>query len=157
MANAIIKENFTRFTRCIVSGAFFIGSLLKHNGSLCKGTKVKQVLSGSYFPPPDVVPHAADFLCALAIDKVPDKLRTAPTHITASENSAAWKKQRAGTASEPTNLSFSHYIAAAYSPEASEVDAATRSVPYEMGWSSEDWEVISDFQLLKNLGVYEVE
>ena len=84
-------------------------------------------------------------------------MRTAPTHITASENSAAWKTQRAGTASEPTHLSFSHYIAAAYSEEASEVDAATRSVPYEMGWSPEDWEVISDFQLLKNLGVYEVE
>ena len=28
---------------------------------------------------------------------------------------------------------------------------------HEMGWSPEDWEVISDFQLLKNLGVYEVE
>jgi hypothetical protein len=158
MVAAIIQENLARFTRCTQAAtAYFSSSLLQHIGILCQGPKVEDILKGNYSPEPDVDPHTADFLSALTIDPVPDELHTASTHIIAKENSRAWKAQKAGTALEPSHLSFPHHIIAAHSGAFSEVDAALRSAPYEMGWSPEDWEVITDFQLLKQLGVYEVE
>ena len=46
---------------------------------------------------------------------------------------------------------------AAFSPELSETDAAIRSAPYELGFSPKDWQIFTDFQLLKKPGVYFVE
>jgi hypothetical protein len=145
MVAAIIQENLARFTTCIQAIAFFVGSLLQDIGMLCQGPKVKDILKGNCSPESDVDSFPADFLSALTIDAVPDDLRTAPTHITAEGNSRVWKSQKAGTASEPSQLSFPHRIIAAHSGEFSEVDAALHSAPYEMGWSPEDWEVITDF------------
>ena len=79
---------------------------------------------------------------------------TRSSHITQEEHSYHWKKRQPGTASEPSELSFSHFIAAAYSPELAEIDAAARSAPYELGFAATAYLIMTDFQILKVLGLY---
>ena len=60
------------------------------------------------------------------------------------------------TALKSSQLGYVENIITAYNKELSEVDASLRSAPYEHGFSLEDWEVITNFQILKEVGVYEV-
>ena len=54
-------------------------------------------------------------------------------------------------------LSFSHHIVAARSPELAEVDASLRSAAYELGFVPTAYSEMTDFQILKAEGVYMVE
>ena len=70
-----------------------------------------------------------DYLTAVSWDPIPQEEVTGKSFISAAENSAAWKRQKAGTASELSQLGYAENIIAAYSMELSEVDATLRSAP----------------------------
>ena len=157
MEKAIIEENETRFTRCTAS-AFFSWLLLGIFGVMFDGPGFWEVLKGTWQTPQhaDMDPYAADILTEARDNHIPPEFCTRPSHITKEENSRCWKKRRAGTASESTELNFTHHIVAAYSPEMSEVDAALRSAPYELGFAATAFREMTDFQLLKVALLYVV-
>ena len=66
-------------------------------------------------------------------------------HISSQENSIAWKKQNLQTASEPSTLSFAHYITGSFDPLLSETDAALRSSPFELGLGLHSGNVLLTF------------
>ena len=156
MEQAIMAENETRYTRCLAS-VFFGAILFALFGRLFDGPAMKEVAAGTFQPPARLDPFARDFLTEIQLDPVPEEFCTRPTKITAEENSWSWKKRKAGTASEPSRLGFAHHITAAFCMELSEVDAALRSAPYELGFSPEEWQRILDFMLTKSPGVYDLE
>ena len=156
MEHAVMAENETRFTRCIDS-VFFDSILFPLFGMLCQTPAAQQVRTQSFLPPQRLDPFATEFLTELQVDWLPVSARSCATHISAQENSNSWKHRQPGTSSEPSQLSFAHHIVAAHSDQLSEVDAALRSAPYELGFSAIDWQHITDFQILKKPDVYDVE
>ncbi len=156
MEKAIMFENELRFTRCIVS-AFFISILLKLIGVMFNGPAVSEIKNCTWTPPERIDPYAYLFLVELQQNPVKEEFKTRPSLITSEANSESWKMRQPGTASEPSQLPFSHHIAAAHSNGLSEVDAALRSAPYQIGFSPIDWEIFTDFQILKKMGVFDVE
>ena len=55
------------------------------------------------------------------------------------------------------SLSFSHYIAGTYDSEIAEFDSMIRSLPYQYGFSPLSWQTISDVEILKKAGEYDIE
>lgn len=149
-------ENEHRFTKCL-SSIFFGSLLMALFGSLFDGPAAQEIRDGTFEPPDRLNPFARDFLLELQEDRVPDLHKTSSSHISSKDNSVSWKKRQPGTSSEPSQLSFSHHIVAAFCFYLSEVDAALRSAPYEMGFAPIDWRFFTDFQILKMEGVYDVE
>ena len=68
-----------------------------------------------------------------------------------------WKRQKEATASEPTGLAFSHYKAAAQDPMLAEIDRFMRNLPYREGFSPDAWQFITDVEILKKAGVFDIE
>jgi hypothetical protein len=77
--------------------------------------------------------------------------------ITTEQHMALWKKQRETTAAEPTGLGFHHLVAGAYNHKIAAIDATISSIPCQEGFSPDPWQVITDFQILKKLGLFDVE
>ena len=88
------------------------------------------------------------------IKHIPTTPATIPTH----EHIQSWNKQKESTASDTkTGISFSHYIAGTQHPTIAEFDALNRSLPYQFGFTPETWKTISDVEILKKTGVYDIE
>jgi len=153
---AIMQENESRFSLC-TNTPFFSPDLLSLIGTLLNGTAIPQILSNSWQPPAWLDSYTSTFLEVVQDIVVPPSLRTRPTTISAKDNSYHWKHRKAGTASCPDQLSFTHHIVAAHSTELSEIDAAIRSAPYELGFSPSAWESFLDYMIHKRAGVDDVE
>ena len=156
MERACMRENEMRFTRCILS-PFLQAPLLHLIGILANKPAVQAIFDGTIQIPPETDTYAAKLLLQLKKHPLNQDLALAPIKITARDNSIAWKRQRANTASEPSTLGFPHYIVGAYDPSVSELDACIRSAPYETGFAPEGFLPITDFQLLKDPKVKDVE
>ena len=158
MEKAVMEENETRFTRCTWS-AFFGSLLLSLIGVMFDGPGFWEILRGTWQAPdtPDLNPFAKDLLEEVRDNPCPAHFKTRPTRISQEEHSHYWKRRRAGTASERSELSFVHYIVGAHSPEVAEVDASLRSAAYELGFVPDAFSIMTDFQILKTEGVYDVE
>ena len=93
--------------------------------------------------------------------KMPTSIRNQPNTnptISTQEHIQSWRKQKEKTASDNiTGLSFSHYIAGTYDPTIAEFDAIMRSLPYQYGFSPKNWQTISDVEILKKAGEYDIE
>ena len=88
------------------------------------------------------------------IKHIPTTPATIPTH----EHIQSWNKQKESTASDTkTGISFSHYIAGTQHPTIAEFDALNQSLPYQFGFTPETWKTISDVEILKRTGVYDIE
>jgi hypothetical protein len=77
--------------------------------------------------------------------------------ITTEQHMALWKKQRETTAAEPTSLGFHHLVAGAYIHKITAINATISSIPCQEGFSLDPWQVITDFQILKKLGLFDME
>ena len=145
-----MEENETRFTRCL-SSVFFGALLLRIIGVMFDGPGFWSILNGSWVAPedPELTEHAKYLLEEVRDNSIPPEGRTRPSTISQKEHSYYWLKRRAGTASESTELSFSHHIVAARSPELAEVDASLRSAAYELGFVPTAYSEMTNFQILK--------
>ena len=149
-------ENEGRFSRSHPT-AFMMEPLLSALGVMAEKEAAEQVLAGTYDIPDELDRYTKLLLQAM---KRPAHVPVIPPeslHLTNKAFAKAWKKQKATTSSESKALSYGHYIAGAHNALIAEIDAALLSAPYELGFSPETWEVITDVELLKKLGVYDVE
>jgi len=85
------------------------------------------------------------------------RLTTEDIGWTEKELSKSWRKCNSKTASESTNLNFSHHIAGTYNRQVLEVDCIMCTVPFEMGFSPSKHNIMEDFELFKRMGVTDVE
>lgn len=79
------------------------------------------------------------------------------THVTSEHNKKAWLRQKESISLEPKGLSFSHYKVGTQDDEVNKFDATLRSLPYQYGFSPRHWQEITDVEILKKAGVYDIE
>ena len=118
---------------------------------------IQRVLDGTYVPPPGTDPYTIEFIRELAM---PDSIREKgpmDTSLTPEENRKAWESQKGGTASDETTLSFEHYKAACLDDDLNAVDTLLRDIPLTFGFAPPSWLSITDVEILKKLGVYDIE
>jgi hypothetical protein len=77
--------------------------------------------------------------------------------ISLDEHKQGWKKQKEKTALVNSGLSFSDHKAAIYDDNMAEIDRLMREIPYTRGFSPDLYKVITDYEILKKSGVYDVE
>jgi hypothetical protein len=77
--------------------------------------------------------------------------------ISVEEHIAGWNAQKERTASVRTALSFSDHKAAAQHPGLAKIDTLLRRIPYRNGFAPALYKFITDFQILKKSGIYDVE
>ena len=150
------QENESRFTKSHPT-AFLMQPLLAALGILADGEAADAILAGTYEIPEELDKYTKLLLIAM---KRPDHVPvvgSATLYLSGKELKESWKKQRSTTASEQTALSYCHHIAGVHNALIAEIDAALLSAPYELGFSPLAWEVITDVELLKKFGVYDVE
>jgi hypothetical protein len=75
------------------------------------------------------------------------------TKIAEAENKQGWKKRKLASA-ESTGLGIDHHAADCKDPVLNEIDALFRQLH---GFSPEAWRVITDVEMLKKAGVFDVE
>ena len=79
------------------------------------------------------------------------------TNISTDEHKTGWRNQKANTAAVQSELGFKDHIAALQSTELTEIDRLVRQIPFTKGFAPDRFTHITDFQILKKVGVYDVE
>ena len=152
-----INENDSRFSQSSDT-RFMQPPLVNHLGYLAETPIADQILQGTYHPPEHLDKYTKKMIQEL---RMPDHLKNQPrtsATISTSEHIYAWRRQKESTASDSiAGISFTHYIAGTYDPTIAEFDATMRSLPYQYGFSPQNWQTISDVEILKKAGVYDIE
>jgi hypothetical protein len=78
------------------------------------------------------------------------------TQITPEENKSGWKKRRLASA-EASGPSMDHHVAGCKDSVLNEIDTLMRELPCQHGFSPDSWQTITDVEMLKKAGVYDVE
>jgi hypothetical protein len=156
MEKACISENIGRFSQTNDTPPME-GSMIEDLGYLAETDAKYHILNGTYVPPPDTDQYMREFIEEMRMPNSVRKKGPISTSIPAEEHRQGWKKQKERTAAESTGLSFSHHKAASESPTLAEMDRILRELPYKHGFSPELWQSITDFEILKKSGVYDVE
>lgn len=156
MEEACIAENIARFSQ---SGDTppMTEPLLSELGFLADTPAAFEILQGTYQPPDGVDYYTTLFLREL---RMPDNVRDNPMpqiDVTPANNRLAWTKQKEAVSSEPDGLTFSHYKAGSQDQEINAFDAAIRGLPYKQGFSPTHWQRITDVEILKKAGVYDID
>jgi hypothetical protein len=118
---------------------------------------IQSVLDGTYNSPPGTDPYAIEFIWEL---EMPETIRAKgpiDVNLTEAENKQAWMCQKGGTASDGSTLSFEHYKTACLDNDLNEVDALLRNLPLLFGFVPPSWLSITDVEILKKLGIYDIE
>lgn len=156
MEEACIDENLSRFTQSEGTPPM-MEPLLSDLGYLGDTTEADEILQGTYQPPAGTDYYAKLFLREL---RMPDNVKLHPMpqmDVTPEGNRSAWLKQKESVSSEPAGLSFSHYKAGAQDNDINQFDAALRGLPYKYGFSPKHWREITDVEILKKAGVYDID
>jgi hypothetical protein len=107
-------------------------------GYLALGPAASADLYGSYLPPPGTDVYARKLLAQLKMhSKV---VASPPMKVTFSveQHIQGWRKAREFTATGPSGLTFSHFIAATHDPLLASFDATMANIPYATGYPPED-------------------
>jgi hypothetical protein len=157
MENACISKNIGHFSQTNDTPPME-ASLIADLGYFTETEAKYQILEGTYAPPTgtdqDMMPEFIEEL------RMPELIRAKgpiSTSITPEEYHQGWNPQKERTAAKSTGLSFSHHKAASESPTMAKMDRIFHELPYKHGFSPEMWQTITDFEILKKLGVYDVE
>ena len=125
---ATSEEYERRFTRSL-SAPTMQEPLRSILGFIGDTPECEAILDGTYAYRNDVDHFANLFLQAMARPEGTKMMPREMLYISGKENTEAWSKQKVNTASEPTALSFRHYMAGAMDADISEVDAALEVLP----------------------------
>jgi hypothetical protein len=78
------------------------------------------------------------------------------TEIKPSENQMGWKKRKLASA-EPSGLTMGHYAVGGEDKLLNGIDTLLRQNPYQFGFSPEAWQTITDVEIFKKAGIYDME
>lgn len=153
--DACIRENSQRFSQSW-NTPFMTPPLVHDFGYLAETDSAEQVLNRCYEIPDGTDKYAAMLLDQLYAPMTVKEADLISPNISTQEHIHAWKKQDERTSAEPTGLAFNHHKAAAKDPTLAEFDATMRNIPYENGFAPEVWQNITDVEILKKAGVYDI-
>jgi hypothetical protein len=91
---------------------------------------------------------------------MPDAIRIHPfttSRVTTEDHTQGWSKQKESISADPDGLSFSHYKAGISDDLIAQFDATLRSLPYQHGFTPAAWLPMTDVEILKKAGVFDVE
>jgi hypothetical protein len=154
--DACVEENISRFSQSN-NMPFMQEPLLPLISYLADTPAAKDILQGTFEIPPGMDKYTKLFINEL---RMPDNIRVKPmtqTEVTPEDNKQAWSKQKETISSEPKGLSFSHYKLGAQDPRINAFDARLRGIPYKYGFSPRHWQEITDVEILKKAGVYNID
>ena len=132
-------ENSRRFSQTS-STPFMTSPLLEDFGYLAQGPAAVAVLDGSYVPPPGTDIHAQKLLLELKMDPAVAAAPPMKVIFSIDQHTRGWRKAKEFTATGPSGLTFSHFIAATYDPLLALFDATMANVPHATGCSPLRWQ-----------------
>jgi hypothetical protein len=153
---ACIHENDSRFSQSENTPPM-TEPLLSELGLFADTEQAQQILDGTYECPLGTDKYAALLIQEL---RMPANVIDNPvpiTEITPESNRIGWNKQKETVSSDPYGLSFSHYKAAVQDDELNKFDSFLRNLPYKYGFSPSHWQNITDVEILKKAGVYDID
>jgi hypothetical protein len=159
MELACFEENETRFSQSEQTPPM-LPPTLDELGILGDTDAIEEILAGNYVPPSDTDQYMAELLEEMrmpkAILKSIQEEGLISTTISEEENKSGWKKRKLASA-EASGLTMDHHAAGCEDPELNRIDTLFRQLPYHHGFSPDSWQRITDVEILKKAGVYDVE
>ena len=155
MIKAFFKENDSRFSQT-ESTPPMQPPLVVDLGYLAETEMAEQVLDGSYEPTQDVDQYARELLHELRRPEIVRRRTPIATRVTTDEHVQGWKKTKEKSA-EPSGPTMTEVKAASQDLILAEIDTFMRNLPYTKGFSPRSWQLITDVEILKKAGVYDVE
>ena len=159
MEIACFTENETRFRQTELTPPM-VSPIIDDLGFLGDTDSVEAILAGHYSPPPGTDPYLQELLRALrmpsSIRQRVAQSRLISTLISQEDHCSGWKKRRLASA-ESSGLTMDHYLAGTRDLAIAAIDTLFRQLPYQHGFSPESWQMITDVEILKKAGVYDVE
>jgi hypothetical protein len=137
-------------------------SMVTELGFLGDTDQIECILDGKYQAPSGTDRYMKELMEEMKMPKVIQttvaREGTITKEISVDENRTGWKKRRVASA-ESTGLTMDHYICGVggEDPELNEIDTLMRQLPYHFGFSPASWQKITDVEILKKIGVYDVE
>jgi hypothetical protein len=131
--------------------------IISEIGFLAESEEVERILDGSYVPPPGTDPFMVKLLKELRMPEATRRAAKMPATISEEDNRATWSRQRESTSASHLGLSFSHYKAATWDDPLNKFDTESRMIPYVTGMTPESWRNITDVEILKKPGVFDIE
>jgi hypothetical protein len=156
MEKCAMQENIQRFSQSEDTPAM-MHPLITELGYLGEGQQFDHVLAGTYSPSPNTNWYAQLLLQQLAIPSPTLEGEKAKTSISTEDHVHGWRHQSENVQSDPDGLHFGHYKSACNQPELAKFDATLRSLPYQYGFSPTNWHSVTDVEILKKAGVYDIE
>jgi hypothetical protein len=129
-------------------------------GYLADTPAAQQILQGSYEPPDGTDKYMIELLVQLGMPQAIRNGIKAHGHITTKishdENKQGWKKRKLASA-ESSGLTMDHYAVGGQDDLLNDIDTLLRQLPYCLGFSPEAWQTITDVEILKKAGIYDIE
>jgi hypothetical protein len=156
MEQACITKNEKRFSQTEGTPPM-TADIFSEVGILAEKEGADQILAGTFVAPPGCNPYLKELIKEMRMEEKTRKAGPIPAMISLEEHQRGWKKQKKKTASVSSGLAFSDHKAACYDGEMSKIDRLMREIPYTQGFSPALYQIITDYKILKKLGVYDVE
>ena len=158
MELACFEENETRFSQSQQTPPMQPPTL-DELGMLGDTDAIEEILAGNYVSPAGTDKYMSELLEEMrmpkAILKSVQEEGLISTTISEEENKSGWKKRKLASA-ESSGLTMDHHAAGCEDPEINEIDTVFRQLPYHHGFSPVSWQKITDVEILKKSGVYDV-
>jgi hypothetical protein len=159
MELACLEENETRFSQSEKTPPM-LPLTIDELGILGDTDAIEEILAGNYVSPQGTDKYMAELLEQMRMPKAilecVQEEGLISTTITEVENQSGWKKRRLASA-ESSGLTMDHHAAGCEDPLLNEIDTLFRQLPYHHGFSPDSWQRITDVEILKKAGVYDVE
>jgi hypothetical protein len=155
MIKAFFKENNSRFSQT-ESTPPMQSPLVEDLGYLAETEMAEQILEGSYEPTKELDHYAQELIHELRRPESVRKKGDITILATSEEHAQGWKKTKEKSA-EPSGPSMAEIKAASQDTILAEIDTFMRNLPYTKGFAPRSWQLITDIEILKKTGVYDVE
>jgi hypothetical protein len=156
MELACITENERRFSQTEGTPPM-ADDIISEIGILAEKEGADQILAGTFVAPLGCDPYLKELIDEMRMEEKTRKAGPIPATLSLEEHQNGWKKQKEKTASVSSGLAFSDHKAASYDDEMSEIDRLMQEIPYTQGFSPALYQIITDYEILKKSGVYDVE
>jgi hypothetical protein len=154
--DACIRKNTSRFSQTEDTPGM-MRPLLNGFQYLADTEQADDILQAAYQIPEGTCPYAAKLIVEL---QMPDYIaKSGPTsqHVSTEDHAKGWMKQKESISADPDELTFSHYKAGAHDNYIAQFDATLHSLPYQHGFVPEGWILITNVEILKKAGVFDIE
>ena len=131
--------------------------LLEKLGYLADTEAAEEILAGTFEVPEGTCQYAKKLIAELEMPESVRKGGLNDDFVSTQDHISGWKKQKESISSDPDGLTFSHYKAGIEEDTIAQFDATLRSLPYQYGFIPEAWIPMTDVEILKKAGVYDIE